>query len=171
MWTKQAVDEAVKSYARDKARAAHLEIEIAELERRIDLAVTALAGDEAGPKAQKISDMPHGTTVGNPTEQLAVKLASGWLPPEVRDMISEARALQDEYDKTSARVKFVEAWMGALSDRERWIITHQCIQQEYWRDILADYDKQFGGYVTKDGLKFLRGRAFKRIYLAAGVRD
>ena len=171
MWTKQLVDEAVKSYAQDKARTAHLEVELADLERRIDKAIISLAGDEAGPKAQRISDMPHGTGVGNPTEQLAVKLASGWLPPEVRDMQGEHRTLQAEYDKTSARVKFVDAWLGALTERESWIVTHQCIQAEFWRDVINDYNREFGGYVTKETLKGLRAKAYKQMYLAAGIKN
>lgn len=171
MWTKQSVDDALKTYINDKARTLHLAIEIAELERRVNTAVRNLAGDEAGPKAQVITDMPHGTGVTNPTEQIAIKVASGWLPPEIRDMKNELQMLKTEYDTTSRRVSFVEAWLNVLSEREHWIMLHQYMQQEYWRDVLVDYDKQFGNEVTKDALKFLRTRAMKRIYKVAGVRN
>ena len=171
MWTKQAVDEAVKSYAQDKARTAHLAVEIAELERRISTAVRNLAGDEAGPKAQKISDMPHGTSVGNPTAQLAEKLASGWLPPEVKEMQGELAKVKVEHQKTSVKVKYVEAWMAGLSERESWIVKHKYIQNEFWREVLEGYEREFGGYVTKDTLKWLRGKAFKSMYKAAGIRN
>ena len=172
MWTKNAVDETVRNYTQDKARVAHLEIEISELERQIAAAIRNLAGDEAGPRAQMISDMPHGTQVGNPTAQLAEKLASGWLPPEIKEMRNELSGLKSEYTKTNARVKYVDAWMEGLSDRERWIIVHQCMRQEFWRDVVEDYTKEFGGqFITKDTLKWLRGKAFKTMYKAAGIRN
>ena len=56
MWTKATVDEAVKSYVSDKARALHLAIEIKELERRLDTAVRLLAEDEAGVKAPPLKE-------------------------------------------------------------------------------------------------------------------
>ena len=171
MWTKDAVDAALKSYADDKARSAHLEIEIAELTRRVNTAAAALASDEAGPRAQQITGMPHGTTVGNPTAQIAEKLASGWLPPEVKDMKRDLSVMQEEHARLSARVKFVEAWLEALTEREHWIILHQFVRQEYWRDVLNDYEARFGGYVAKDALKGLRAKALKRIYAIAGIRN
>ena len=171
MWTKESVDNALKTYIDDKARMLHLAIEIAELTRRFNIAVNNLAGDEAGPKAQVITDMPHGTGVTNPTEQIAIKVASGWLPPEIKEMRNELRNLQAEYNIASERVKYVDVWLGALSDREHWIILHQVMQGEYWRDVIMDYGKQFGGYVTKDSLKFLRARAYKRIYAVAKIKN
>lgn len=171
MWTKAKVDEAIKTYVSDKARAEHLALEIDELDKRIKMAVTHLAEDEASPKAQKITDMPHGTSVGKPTEELAVKLASGWLPPEVKEMQSEMKSFQFEYSDLMLKVRFVDAWMGALTDRENWILRHQVMRNEFWRDVLDDYSKQFGGYATKETLKRLRANAFKQIYGIAGIKN
>lgn len=171
MWTKASVDEALKSYTEDKARAMHLEIEIGEMERRYNAAVSSLTEDEASPKAQVITGMPHGTAVGHPTEDIAIRLASGWMPPEFKDMREQIDKLKDEYRPLEMRVRYVEAWLGALSNRERWIMEHQFMKGEFWRDVINDYNTQFGGYVTKDTLKWLRGKAFKTIYAVAGVRN
>lgn len=171
MWTKAKVDDALKTYMGDKARAEHLSLEIAELERRIKTAVSNLAEDEAGPRAQRITDMPHGTGVGNPTEELGIKLASGWLPPEVKEMQGELKSFQFEYSDLMLKVRFVDAWMGALSERERWMVEHQCMRNEFWRDVLCDYEKTFGGYATKETLKRLRANAFKQIYGIAGIKN
>ena len=171
MWTKAKVDDAIKTYYSDKARAEHLALEIAELERRIKTAVSNLAGDEAGPKAQRISDMPHGTSVGNPTEELGMKLASGWLPPEVKEMQSDLKSFQFEYSDLMLRVRFVDAWMGALNERERWVIMHQYSQQDTWHNVMTDYQKTYGDFVSKETLKRMRGAAFKKVYRIAEIRS
>ena len=171
MWTKNAVDEALRTYVEDKARAAHLAMEIDELERRVNVAVKNLAADEASPKAQVITDMPHGTGVKNQVEDIVIKIASGWLPPEIREMKSELEAWKMEYNTLSSRTRYVDAWMGVLTERENWIVIHQYMRQEYWRDILDDYTRQFGQFASKDTLKRLRAKAFKRMYAIAGIKN
>ena len=170
MWTKAKVDDALKNYIADKARAAHLALEIAEVERRIKTAISSLAGDEAGPRAQVISDMPHGTKVGNPTEELALKLASGWLPPEIKEMQKELESMTAEYGKITGRVQFVDSWLSALTEREGWIILHQYAQAETWHNVMADYQKIWGDYISKETLKRMRGSAFKKVYRTAEIK-
>lgn len=171
MWTKNSVDAVLKSYIDDKARALHLAIEIGELEKRINAAIASLASDEAGPGAQVITGMPHGTALSNPTEQIAVRLASGWVPPEIKEWKQDLAQKKEEHEALTTKVRYVDAWMSALSDREHWIMLHQFIRGEFWRDIVTDYNAKFGGYVTKDTLKWLRGKALKTIYAAAGIRN
>lgn len=171
MWTKATVDEVLKRYMDDKARAAHLVLEIDEMQRRVNTAVKNLAADEASPKAQVITDMPHGTGTTNPTEEIAIKVASGWLPPEIREMKSELDAQKAEYKRLDANVRHVEAWMMALTERENWILRHQFMRQEFWRDVLEDFSKAFGGYATKETLKRLRAAGLKKIYQTAGIKN
>lgn len=171
MWTKTAVDEALRTHIDDKARASHLAIEIEELERRINTAVRQLASDEAGPRAQVITDMPHGTDVGNPTEELGIRLASGWMPPEIKEMRAQSETLKCEYNILAMRNRYVDAWLGVLTERENWVMLHQYMRQEYWRDILDDYTRQFGQYASKDTLKRMRDRALQQIYTVARIRS
>ena len=170
MWTKEAVNDALKSYLNDKARALHLAIEISELARRVNSAVASLESDETGPNAQVITGMPHGNKISTPTEDVAIRLADGWLPPEIKEMQEELQHKQTELEKLQARVKFVEAWMGVLTEREHWIVLHQYIRAEYWRDILDDYSRYFGQYASKDTLKRLRTRALNEMYAVARVK-
>ena len=169
-WTKATVDEALKTYVADKARAGHLALEIADLERRVAVAKAQLAGDEAGPRAQVISDMPHGTTVGNPTEELAVKLASGWLPPEIKEMQNELEAEKAEHGRLSGRVQYVETWLSALTEREGWVVLHQYSGGETWHNVMADYQRQYGEYLSKETLKRMRASGFRKVYRTAEIR-
>ena len=171
MWTKATVDETLKCYMDDKARTAHLALEIDELERRVNTSVKNLAADEASPKAQVITDMPHGTGTTNPTAEIAIKIASGWLPPEIREMKSELEAQKMEYNRLASNVRYVEAWMMSLTERENWVLQHQFMRQEFWRDVLEDYTRAFGGYATKETLKRLRAVGLKKIYQTAGIRN
>lgn len=170
MWTKARVDEALKGYVADRARAAHLALEIAELEGRLSMAEAALAGDEAGPRAQVISDMPHGTGVGNPVEELAIKLASGWLPADIKQMRGELAALKEEHARVAARVGYVETWLSALTERESWVVLHQYSEGETWRNVIEDYRREYGEYISKETLKRMRGTAFRKVYRIAQIR-
>ena len=114
--------------------------------------------------------MPHGTSVGNPVEELAVKLASGWLPPEVREMQSELEQEKAEHGRLSGRVRYVETWLSALTEREGWVVVHQYSGGETWHNVMADYQRQYGEYISKDTLKRLRGSAFKKVYRTAEIR-
>ena len=171
MWTKSAVDEAVKTYIDDKARTLHLALEIKDIETQINRIVARLPSDESGLKAQVITGMPHGTSVGNPTEQAALKLASGWEPQELKDLRQQLSQHQSEYNLLIARINHVEAWMVALNEREHWVILHQYMRNDYWRDIIDDYTRQFGQFASKDTLKRLRAKGFKKIYSVAHIKN
>lgn len=171
MWTKSAVDDILKTYLDDKARALHLALEIHDAESEISAFLARLPAYEAGPRAQVITGMPHGTGVGNPTEQVALKLASGWEPQELKVMRAKLADKLTEYNALTTRLSYVEAWLLVLNDRERWVVLHQYMQQDYWRDILEDYQKAFGAFASKDTLKRLRAKAFKKIYAVAQIKS
>lgn len=171
MWIKSSVLSLLERYAEDKARVEHLKLELDEMnklirqfEKNIHLIVDPL-------KAQQLTGMPHGTAISDPTASTAVRLASGWIPTDLKDLRDEANTLQEELDKTAESVAYVDAWMLALTEREAWLIRKQVIGKEFWRDIIDDYARDYQIRVSQDSLGRLKTKALKKIYKAAGVVD
>lgn len=165
--TREKVDEMLKAYRFEVGRCGHLETEIAQLKAAIARLMSSLTEDVSASKSQQISDMPHGSIVGSPTERIAIMLASGWVPDYIKEMQSELVELQEEYDSRHFTVLFVTSWLEGLTDRERWIIEHQVIDGEYWKDIVAKYQDTFSVETSKDSLKRLKQRALDKIYQMA----
>lgn len=165
--THEKVDELLKAYRFEVGRCGHLETEIAQLQKAIASSMDSLAEDVSAVKPQQLSDMPHGTTVGSPTERIAIMLASGWIPDYLKDMQKELAELQQEYDGRYFTVLFVSSWLKGLTERERWIVEHQIIDGEYWKDVVRKYRDTFCEETSKDSLKRLKQRALDKIYQMA----
>lgn len=165
--THEKVDELLKAYRFEVGRCGHLETEIAQLQKAIASSLENLAEDASALRPQQISDMPHGTTVGSPTERIAIMLASGWIPDYLKDMQKELAELQKEYDSRCFTVLFVSSWLKGLTERERWIVEHQIIDGEYWKDVVRKYRDTFCEETSKDSLKRLKQRALDKIYQMA----
>lgn len=165
--THEKVDELLKAYRFEVGRCGHLETEIAQLQKAIASSQENLAEDASAVRPQQISDMPHGTTVGRPTERIAIMLASGWIPDYLKDMQQELAELQKEYDSRYFTVLFVSSWLNGLAERERWIVEHQVIDGEYWKDVVRKYRDTFCEETSKDSLKRLKKKALDKIYQMA----
>ena len=160
----EMVDELLKSYRHEVGRCKHLEAEMSMLIKDIERERSAAAGYLVGPGAQQITDMPRGTTVGNPTEKYGMMLADGWSTDEVAEMEGKLAALRAEYDERHKTVVYVESWLGGLPERERWIVERQVVDSVIWRELVTQYTQRFGEYRSKDTLKRLRDRALEMIY-------
>lgn len=161
--TFEEIEEMLKTYRFEVGRCGHLENEIEQAKRDIKRARAALAGDLAGPGAQTITDMPRGTTVGNPTEKIGIILASGYVSDELRELELKLNELTDEYNTRKRTIEYVEKWLRGLPERERWVIETQYIDGVIWREILVKYPERFGEYRSKDTLKRIRDRAIEMI--------
>lgn len=159
----ERIDEMLKTYRFEVGRCGHLENEIESTKRAIEAATAGLAGDLAGPGAQVITDMPRGTSVGNPTEKIGVMLASGYKSDEIRELESKLGDLTAEYTERKKTVDYVTSWLNGLPERERWMIEMQVIDGVIWREILMKYPERFGEYRSKDTLKRIRDRALDMI--------
>lgn len=165
--TREKIDEMLKNYRFEVGRCGHLETEISQLQSAIQHSMAILAEEISAVKPQQLSDMPHGTAIGNPTENMAVMLASGWVPDYVKEMQNNLAELKAEYNSRYLSVLFVSSWLKGLSERERWIVERQIIDGEYWKDIIVKYKAAFAEDTSKDSLKRLKRRALDKIYLIA----
>lgn len=161
--TVERIEEMLKTYRFEVGRCGHLENDIALTKEQIERAKAGLAGDLAGPGAQVITDMPRGTTVGNPTEKLGMMLASGYKSDEIRELEAKLCELIAEYTERKKTVDYVSSWLNGLPERERWMIEMQVIDGVIWREILTKYPERFGEYRSKDTLKRIRDKAFDMI--------
>lgn len=166
--THDKVNEMLKAYRFEVGRCGHLETEIEQLQKVISSSMSSLAEDVSAVRTQQITDMPHGTAVGNPTERIAIMLASGWVPDYITEMQTELGELKREYESRYYTVLFVSAWLKGLTERERWIVERQVINGEYWRDIIREYKVEFSeAAASKDSLKRLKQKAMDKIYAMA----
>lgn len=165
--THETVDAMLKEYKFAVGRCGHLEAEIQQLERQIAAAQHDRAADLAAVKPQQITDMPHGTQVGNPTEKFGLMLASGWESEYIKDLQEQYSELIAKHADFKIKVAFVDSWLSGLNDRERWIVEQQVIEARFWKDVQMEYRRQFEEICSKDTLKRLRSRAMEKIYKMA----
>lgn len=170
MWTIEKVDATLKAYKTDYGMYLHKSVEASRLNQRLARAHHDLIDDLSAVQAQVITDMPRG---GNKTnskvEEAAVKVADGWMTEEMRELTKQVEVLNRELDRLQETVEYVQAWLAGLTEREKWIIVHQFINEETWDNVMSDYQRLFGRCLSKDTLKRLKARALERIYEAAEV--
>lgn len=165
--TQEQVNEMLKSYKYAVGRCGHLKTELDMLARQIKVAQNDRAADLAAIKPQQITDMPHGTQVGNPTEKFGLMLASGWEPEHITELKARHIQLTAELHNCELVVNFVDSWLEGLTERESWIIQQQVIEARFWKDVQMDYRREFDDVCSKDTLKRLRARAMEKIYKMA----
>lgn len=159
------VEKHLRNYRYAVGRSEYLSAEISHLSAEINEALNHIAEDSASISAQVISDMPHGTTVGNPTERTALRLVEGYVPDYIVNMRDQMHTYETDYKRLALNVLFVDAWLRGLNDREAWIIKAYYVDAETWELITAKYAEQFGldAARTSKTLKRLRASAFEKV--------
>ena len=165
--TREIVDSMLKGYKFAVGRCGHLEAEIRQIEQRIEAEKHGRAAELAAVKPQQITDMPHGTQVGNPTEKFGLMLAAGWESEYAKDLQAIREKLLTELKDCELVLSFGDSWLAGLTERERWIVEQRIIEARFWRDVQTDYRRQFDEVCSKDTLKRLRARAMEKIYKMA----
>lgn len=165
--TQERVLQMLKSYRFEVGRCGHLIAEIRVLERDIERQKADMVETLASPKPQQLTDMPHGTQIGNPTEKFGLMLASGYETPEIEAMRAKVVELSAEYDERSDVVNHVSSWLAGLDERGRWVVEAQVIDGVTWREIISRYRQHFGDDASKDTLKRVRDRSMQTIYRMA----
>ena len=164
----ERVDEMLRDYREFSGRCAYLETLIQSLDKEIEI----MNGNEFYENivplgGQALDGMPHGSSVGNPTEQIGIMLADGHKPDYIVEKERELADAKQEYEYKYPTVVFVNAWLKGLTDRERWIIENQVIDGVSWRELTSEHLAKYGETRTKRSLQLLRDKALGKIYRMA----
>ena len=130
-WTEEAIENELRQYRANKCRAEELRIDL-------EAAREYLAEDRDGSiEAAALHhpqepDAGRGNTISDATARIAMRL-----PDEagVREMSAELARLE-------RRVRRVDSWLGALSNRERLIVTLFYVEGMVWGEVVYSYNKQ-----------------------------
>jgi len=158
------VDKLLAEHRGNVGRCLHVEAEIVRLKGELKAAMQNLALDMSTAHNYELSDMPRGGQVGQPTERIALKLASGWKPDYIEKIEQEIAVYEAEHTVRNLNRMFVESWLSGLPERERWLIETQVIDGVFWNDVLIRYRQKFGIDVGKKTLQRVKAKAMNRIY-------
>ncbi|MBQ7519863.1 MAG: hypothetical protein IJU12_06065 [Clostridia bacterium] len=163
------VDRMLTDYRRCAARRDFLRVEITRAEEEMKRAEERLVEENVLPG--RGLDVPSGTGVGDPTARMAVRFLSGYRPAYMQEMAGDIRRLKDEMGECDWVCRAVNAWRGALSDRERLVIDRHVIGGESYSEVLAAFALAYPGtaVTSRDGLRRIKNRAMEKVYQAAGV--
>lgn len=162
--TRERVLNMLKTFRFEVGRCGHITAEIAEIERQYKQLEHDLTSAMVAPRAQQITDMPHGTSVGNPTERYAMRLVDGLKDADLDAMRVKLAALESEYNERNLTVMYVQSWLNGLSERERWVIEMQVVDGLFWKEVCFQYRQRYEEDCSKDTLKRCRDRALEKIY-------
>lgn len=162
----EQVDAMLKSYRACAARCAYIDAIIPVKHQQIERLRENIIADSVHI-TQTITDMPRGGGISDPTATLAVKVAGGYETPELLAARNEVKVLEAERAEKSLTVVLVPAWLEALNDRQRFVVRRHVIDGAYWRDVLKDFQGEFGEAYSLQGLKRIQAKALEKIYEVA----
>ena len=136
------------------------------LDNLLEIAKSEMVDDEVS-LSQQLTGMPHGSGTTDPTGRLAIEIASGHVSWRVDQIEDEIRNVKIEISKIEWKVIMVNAWLGCLNERERFLIEKKYLDEMTWKEIEESYNKEYGVIMTKRGLKNIIDRGIEKIYCAA----
>ena len=153
-WTEEAIENELRQYRANKCRAEELRIDL-------EAAREYLAEDRDGSiEASALHhpqepDAGRGNAVSDATARIAIKL-----PDE--EYVREVSAELAQLDR---RVRRVNAWLGALSNREKMIVTLYYIDGMVWGEVVYAYNSKPTDGKTREEITLKRWRvdALQRI--------
>jgi hypothetical protein len=165
--TPEKVDQLLSDYKTIKGRCQYLEALIVEMKADARAWRNNLACELAGASGKEMDGMPRGNAVGNPTERIGILLASGYTPDGLKELEALTKQYEQELSQKSATLRFVDAWLVGLTEKEQWIIRQQVLEGAFWREIIREYEKKYGEQYSKEGLKRIKHNALMKIYKMA----
>lgn len=161
--TRENVDRMLHNYREYLGRCKFLEAQISEIESMID-ELKRTQKTDASIHISAQDGMPHGSSVGHPTERIAMMFAENRIPRDIQELQDDLKPLVAEYREKSTTVVFVGAWLLGLKDGERWIIEKQVIDGETWSDIIQMYLEKFKVMKNKRTLQRFKDKVLLKIY-------
>lgn len=162
----EQITQMLAAYIQTKARCAAITVQIQELKAKMETEYSYRYVDEILRPAP-MDGMPHGNMVGRTTETIAVRLADRKLSPQLAAMMEECANLYEERRHLRLQVDFVDAWLQALNEKERYVVEHHLVHGESWKETGIGYRRRFEEGVSKDTLRRIGQKALKKIVEAA----
>ena len=177
----EQVDMLLASYKINKGRSGHLSMAIREKEAQYQRMKAVAAADLLnashsalteytipGTDLTALAALPKGNTTGDPTGNMAIKLADGYETDEMRALRKEIINLRADHERVSACVIYVDAWLDGLLEREAWVVRQQIIEARIWNDVVSDYMSIYrDSAASKTTLKRIKANAMEKIYKMA----
>ena len=160
----EKAEEMLKSYKGCLGRCGYIEAFIEELRASIKYAEAEARDDLINGSGNQPDGMPHGNTMGNPTERIAIMLATGIVTDDIAAMQNDIAKLEAEHRAKRIVVIFVESWLKGLAAKERWMIERCYFDEMTYREINAIYREEYGETCSKDLLRRLKKDALAKIY-------
>ncbi len=160
----ERAEEMLKNYRTYTGRCGHLETVIAELKSEITVMQADARSDLLNGGGKQPDGMPHGTTVGNPTERIALMLVSGFVTDDIIAARKQIEELEQELRTKRITVTLVEAWLTGLTAKERWMIEKSYFDGLTYREINQRYRETFGDACSKDSLRRIKKDALAKIF-------
>ncbi len=164
--TQEKVDEFLGAYLAKSARCAYLRAQKDLLEVELERNERTMVADQVS-LSQAISGMPHGSGVGDPVGNLALKIASGKESVFVTQIRQELETIQKEMTVLEYWVKTVDAWLMALNEKEKRIVKLKRIDSLSWAEVVIEINKGAEFHRSKHSCQRLLDYAMDKVYKAA----
>lgn len=157
------VDKLLTNYRANQARYNHLYLEAMNMAVQINAeARRAIAGDAM--HAQQYKEMPPSGRVSKPVEDLAIRYMDGYVPDVLKGWMAESEEMQQELRRLETSMAYVGTWLGALTDKERMVITEHMLDGHSLREMELTSSRKFGYHMTVDGIRGIKRKALQKIY-------
>jgi DNA-directed RNA polymerase sigma subunit (sigma70/sigma32) len=157
------IDKLLSDYRVNKARYDHLYLEAMTMMLQINAeAIRAIANDSI--HAQQYNDMPHGSKVSKPVEDLALRYMDGHLPDVLKGWMQESEEMQRELLQLEKSILYVDTWLGALTEKESMVITQHMIDGHTLKELELTSARNFGYHMSAEGIRSIKRSALKKIY-------
>lgn len=164
----ETVDTLLAQYRDNTARVAMLRNQVSELEYLLEQLRANVVSDTVRITAT-LSDMPRGGQLSDPTARLAMMLAEGISPRHIQQVESELESLKAQLHKAETPVKTVDAWLLALTERQRFVLIRKSIDRMTWREIIYTFQQQYGTSYSRNGIKRIHKDALTKLYTLAST--
>jgi len=159
----ERAEQMLRDYKNNVGRSGFLKKAIEEAEVDVALWESRLAEDLVGSGGANLDGMPHGTTVGNPTERMALMLATGYEPEDLKDAKKRLEEMRRELRELDMVVFFVETWLEGLSTKEHWLIEQVYFEGSTYNEAARAYADRYGIQVSRDGIRRMKKAAVDKI--------
>ena len=160
---KHDVDKLLTDYRTNQARVNHLYLDAMKMVKKIN-AETRRAIAEDAIHAQQYKGMPPAGRVSKPVEDLVMRYVDGHLPDLLKGWMKESEELQTELRQLETSIVYVDTWLGALTEKERMVITEHMVDGKTLKELEITSARMFGYHMSADGIRGIKRKAMTKIY-------